>query len=117
MITDVELASMQATQAGALAEPCIIYRRSYALDGAGGTIETEAGIASICRLSASNSQPDQSLVAGAQREGIAWRVTLPASADIHIKDRIAIGSRSFEVLAVYGPATWGTAKQCVCIES
>ena len=116
MITDIELAAMQLAQSNALADTCYIYRRSYSVDGSGGTAEAEACSESICRISASTNQPDQTLLAGAQRQGTPWRLTLPASADVHVGDRVAIGARSFDVLAVYGPATWGTAKQCVCSE-
>ena len=116
MVTSGELAAMQATQQATLVEACAIVRRTLVSDGAGGQTVTEAETATICRLAASTNMPADRLVAGATAEQMLWRITLPAGADVRKTDAIRIGSRTFEVMGIYGPHTLTTALVCVCVE-
>lgn len=116
MVTAGELAAMQATQAATLAESCAIVRRTLASDGAGGQTVTETETATICRLATSTNLPADRLIAGSVVEQMLWRITLPAGTDVHKADAIRIGSRTFEVMGVYGPHTHTTALVCVCVE-
>ena len=116
MVTAGELAAMQATQALTLIESCAIVRRTLASDGAGGQTVTEASTATVCRLAASTNMPADRLVAGSVTEQTLWRITLPAGTDVRKQDAITIGSRTFEVMGLYGPHTLTTALVCVCVE-
>lgn len=116
MLTAGELQGMRATQGLTLVESCTIVRRTLVSDGAGGQTATEASTASLCRLAPSNNQPQDRVVAGSQQDGVLWRITLPAGAEVTASDRIVVGSRTFEVMGVYGPHSAITALVCVCVE-
>lgn len=116
MVTAGELAAMQAVQQATLVEACAIVRRTLASDGAGGQTVTETATATICRLAASTNTPSDRLVAGGVTEQTLWRITLPAGADVRTTDAITIGSRTFEVMGLYGPHTLTTALVAVCVE-
>ena len=116
MVTAGELAAMQAVQQATLAESCAIVRRTLASDGAGGQTVSETQTAAACRLVASTNLPADRLVAGSVVEQVLWRITLPAGTDVRKQDAIRIGSRTFEVMGLYGPHTLTTALVCVCVE-
>lgn len=116
MVTAGELAAMQAVQQATLVESCAIVRRALASDGAGGQTVTETETATLCRLAASTNMPADRLVAGSVQEEVLWRITLPAGADVRKADAIRIGSRTFEVMGLYGPHTLTTALVAVCAE-
>jgi head-tail adaptor len=116
MVTAGELVAMQAVQQATLIESCTIVRHTMASDGAGGQTVSESTTSSICRLAASNSVPADRLVAGGVQEQVLWRITLPTGTDVRRQDAIRIGSRTFEVMGIYGPHTHTTALVCVCVE-
>lgn len=116
MVTAGELAAMQALQQATLVESCAIVRRTLVSDGAGGHTASESSTATLCRLAASTNLPADRLVAGSVAEQMLWRITLPAGTDVHKTDAITIGSRTFEVMGIYGPHTLTTALVCVCVE-
>ena len=116
MVTAGELAAMQEVQQATLTETCAVVRRTLASDGAGGQTVSSASTATVCRLAASGNTPADRLVAGSVAEQVLWRITLPAGTDVRKADAVTIGSRTFEVMGVYGPQTRPSALVCVCVE-
>lgn len=115
MLTAAEQAAMQATQALTLTEACTISRRTLASDGAGGYTDTWATAATtVCRVAPITA--NEAVLAGQQRIVANWKITLPASTDVRGADRIVVGARSFEVIAVQGARTRETARICLCQE-
>lgn len=107
---------MQATQALTLTTACSIGRRSYASDGMGGMTETITYTAALCRATASNNAPDYQIYASRANETMLWRITFAAGTDVLETDRIAISTRTYEVLGVLAPGTIETARVTVCME-
>ena len=58
----------------------------------------------------------EAVLAGQQRIVASWKVTLPASTDVRGDDRLTVGARSFEVIAIRGAETRETARVCLCQE-
>lgn len=116
MLTDAELAKMRAEQEKTMLDAAVIGRRIFTSDGAGGQEETFEQIPAICRIAASNNQPDYQMFGAAANEAQLWRITFPAETDIRKTDAVYIGARSFEVVGVMAPATFETARVTVCVE-
>lgn len=115
MITTAELADMRAVQALTLTEAATVKRHTLASDGQGGVSETWATVATVgCRVSPITSN-DERLLGGRLVEGVMQRVTLPALTDVRLADRIGVGGREFEVLAV-ALHSQETARVVVCVE-
>ena len=107
---------MQATQALTLTTVCSVGRRSYASDGLGGDTETVTWAATVCRCTASNNAPDYQIYGARANETMLWRITFAAGTDVQETDKIAISTRTYEVLGVLAPGTIETARVCVCME-
>ena len=98
-----------------MTEIALVRRRTLASDGMGGNSETWATAATIaCRISPVTGR-DQALLGGRTLENAVMRVTVPALTDVRLADRVHVGSRQFEVLAVAGHS-WETARVVVCEE-
>lgn len=115
MLTATEQAAMQAVQRLTLTEACTVSRRTLASDSAGGYSNTWATAATtVCRIAPVSA--NEAALAGQQRIVASWKVTLPASTDVRGEDRVVVGARSFEVIAILGPETRETARVCLCQE-
>lgn len=115
MLTVAELNSMRMTQALVLPEVATIGRRSYSSDGAGGAVETVTETVAPCRVAVSTREADRAIVAGRQLEAPPVRITFAQGTDVRSDDKLEVGGRLFEVLAVYAPASYETARVCVCV--
>ncbi len=117
MLSAVELTAARATQALTMTNTATIQRPTHASDGMGGTRTTWATVGTTaCRTTAAGAQ-DSQLVAGQLRERASWRVTAPALTDIRTTDRLVIDGRTLEVVGVSAPATYETARVCICAEA
>lgn len=115
MISTSDLAAMRSLQEQTMSEEALVKRRTLASDGAGGTTETWATAATVdCRIAPMTGR-DLAMLGGRVVEGATMRVTLPALTDVRTTDRLYVGSRQFEVLAVAGHS-WETARVVVCGE-
>lgn len=120
MLTATDLAFMRGQQADALPDTCTISRKTLASDGAGGHTETWATVASgvACRVamdqSAMGLTPESVLADRVVHEG-RFVVTLPIGTDVTPKDRIVVGSRTFEVTGT-ASGSWQTAMRVRCAE-
>lgn len=89
---------MRAVADKALPDSCTIRRKTLASDGAGGSTETPADVATVaCRLMPRTAQPQDKAIADKQANVSGWYITLPYATDVREKDIIVIGARSFEV--------------------
>ena len=116
MLTADELAGLRTAQAAVLPDTDTIHRRTQTPDDSGGWVTEETTHTLKCRVAASPFAPDREILAGKEIEGPAWRITFAAGADVRNDDRVTVNGRRFEVVAVYGPATYETARVTVCAE-
>lgn len=119
MLTSAELTAMRAVQAATFDLSGVIKRGGgTASDGAGGTVTTGATtVATVaCRLAPNQTSDREAIVAAGLQAQTVWRLTVPQGTDLTAKDRVEIGSRTFEVMAVYGPRTNETARVALCVE-
>ena len=114
MLTAAELTAMQATQTLTMTETCVVSARTLTSDSAGGYTESWATTTTVGRLAPVSGA--EAVVAGQQRAVATWKITLTAGVAVTPQGRIAIGSRSFEVLEVRGAETRETARVCLCQE-
>jgi hypothetical protein len=101
MISATELTAMQAEAEKALPDTAQIYKRMRVSDGMGGsTVSENPPTTAACRVDAPR---DQSVIAQyADRIGTrqVFIVSLPAGTDAQVGDRLEIGGRSHEVIAI-----------------
>jgi hypothetical protein len=116
MLSAYEMALMQRAQASLLPDVAAITRRTYSDSDTGGQIITVSTHALPCRVAASTNAPDREIVAGRAREAVPWRITFAAGANVQTDDTVTVNGRVFEVVAVYGPSSFETARVTVCVE-
>lgn len=98
MMSTAEMDAMRATQESLLTVSCTINRFTSVSDGMGGQTETWTAVATVgCRLNPRQTQPADATIANAPRNVSGWIITLPYGTDVHDRDRITIGARTFEV--------------------
>jgi SPP1 family predicted phage head-tail adaptor len=117
MLPSGALTAMRRVQALTFDQTCTIVRSVEVSDGAGGTTNTPTVIATVaCRVAPALLQRDEAIIAGQVQGQTPWRVTVPANTDVTEADEIHVGSRIFEVAAVYAPESRETARVCICSE-
>lgn len=104
---------MQAAQRLTLTEVCTIQHRTLTSDGAGGWTDTWTDTTTVCRVAPIGA--DEAVLAGQQRIKADWKITLPAGTVIVDADRLAVGSRVFEVVGILGPETRETARVVMAV--
>ena len=114
MLTAAELAAIQATQTLTLTDVCTIQHRALTSDGAGGWTEAWTTTTTVCRVAPVSAQ--EAVLAGQQRIVANWKLTLPAGTVVVDTDRLAVGTRTFEVVGVLGPETRESARVIWCVE-
>lgn len=83
-------------------------------DGTSSSWSTVATVA--CRVSPLASGANEDLGADQSVTAVSqWTVWLPALTDVTVKDRIVVGSRTFEVNRV-GERSYETVRECLCRE-
>jgi len=117
MLTSTEIEAMRTMQEAALPDTCTIKRRTLTSDGQGGYTESWSTVDTVnCRLSPATRLPEEIAQAGKLTGTTAWIVTLDHDADVTAEDRLEIGSKTLEVLAVLSGKTWETARRVICQE-
>lgn len=115
MISTSDLAAMRSVQEQTMTNTALVKRRSLASDSMGGVTETWSTVATVaCRVSSITGK-DQAMLGGRIVEGATLRVTVPALTTVQMYDRLYVGSRQFEVLAL-SEHTVETARVIVCEE-
>ena len=116
MLTDAELEAMQSTSTAALPELADITRSTATSDGRGGNTLVWATVASVpCRVAPDTTRaegPVADVVMSVQR----WMLTLPAGTNVLPRDRITVGTRTFEVVNVRSPRSFEVSCRVVGVE-
>lgn len=107
MLTAAEIADMRSTVEDALPDTALVSRRTLTPDGYGGASDSWATVATVaCRVSPDAFAGGERPIAGGEQAIAAWLITLPAETDVTATDRIVIGARTFEVIAVMARRTF-----------
>jgi SPP1 family predicted phage head-tail adaptor len=115
MLSAGQLASMRSTLNASLPDTAAVHRDTLSSDSAGGYTTSAATVATVaCRVSPSGGR--ESVVAGKVDAVSTWTITLPALTDVTAKDRLIVGSRTFEVAAVLDPRSWEIGRRVLCVE-
>lgn len=117
MLTADELGSMRSTISASLPDTAAVRRMTVISDGAGGEAVTEATVAIVpCRL-APGGGGQEGVVGERMAAAASWSITFPADTDVTPRDRVVIGSRTFEVQAGVGARTWETGRRVLAVET
>jgi hypothetical protein len=118
MLLAADLTRMRAVQALTFDLTATITRPSGGTDdGAGGRLPTSpATSTSPCRLAPHRGEKGEEVVAGAIQGMNQWDITFPALTDVQSKDRITIGTKSYEVISLRAPSSRETARTVLCVE-
>lgn len=117
MISASVLTALRTTVEASLPDSCTIRRNTQTSDGAGGMTDSWANLATVaCRVSPSGRAPEERVIAERIGSVGLWTVTLPALTEVTAKDRLLIGARQLEVIAVLAPRSWELCRRVVCSE-
>jgi head-tail adaptor len=116
MLSTDDLVAMRTTLEDSLPDSCQVSRKTATSDSAGGFTESWATVATVdCRVSASGRSPQERAIADKLTGVSVWTITLPASTDVAIADRLVVGTRSFEVAGVLA-RSYEISRRVVCVE-
>lgn len=116
MISASDLVHMRIELEKSLPDSCQIQRATKVSDGAGGSTETWATVATVaCRIGPTGRQPEERAIADRLTNLTSWTLTVPALTDARVSDRLVVGSRVFEVAGVLA-RSHEIARRIVCIE-
>jgi len=114
MLTEAQLAAMRSTQVLAQPSTATISRPTFSSDGAGGSTATWADATKTTVRVSNPTGLEYELAAKLQVEG-AITLTLPQGTLVTVSDKVLVGARSFDILAVlvgdYATATRVLAKE------
>jgi head-tail adaptor len=115
LVDSADLDAMRAAQETLLPTACTISRRTLTAVGDGTYTETWATTSTtVCRdVPTSGRELD---IASRLTTQMARTVTLPHDAAVRSEDRIVIGTRTLEVLAILSSGSWETARRVLCAE-
>ena len=117
MLSAAQLARMRTMQAATMDKSAAVVRDTITQDAAGRPVETPATVATVpCRIAPARAADREGVEASRVVGQVLWRVTVPALTDVHNADRLVVGSRNFEVLAVWGEESRETARICLAVE-
>lgn len=117
MLSTSDIAAMRTALTASMPDSVAISRATSVSDGYGGLTETWATVATVAgRVSPTGYAPDERAVAQRLGNVSSWVVTMPALTDVRVTDRLAVGSRTFEVKEVLGPRSYEVSRRVVCVE-
>lgn len=115
LLSDADIAAMRTTLNRTLPDTATIQRTTRTVDSAGGYTDAWTDFATVaCRVAPANGR--EQTIAGRLDAVGTWTITLPANTDVTSKDRIAVGSRTFEVVLPLRPRSWELSRRVVCEE-
>lgn len=99
-----------------LPDSCSISRLTETPSG-DGTSSSWSTVATVaCRVSPIGSGQNENLGADQSMQAVAqWAVWVPALTDVTVRDRLVVGSRTFEVTRV-GARSYEAIRECLCLE-
>lgn len=118
MLSSAELAGLRTTLDQSLPDTAQVLRLGTVSDGMGGNTGTWAnyGSAVACRVSPAGNSPSERVLADRVQGRQLWVVTLPATTDIGTQDRLAVGTRTFEVMGTSAPRSYELQRRLFCVE-
>ena len=117
MLSSAQLTAMRAAQALTFDQSAAVTRRAVSQDAALRPVEAPSVVATVaCRVAPARAADGERVEAGKVQGQTLWRVTVPALTDVRLNDKLVVGARSFEVMAVWGPESRETARVCLCVE-
>lgn len=117
MIEDDVLRRARALQEMTMTQEAEVLRSSVIVDDMGMSSSSPDSVVGTTKCRVAPGGQRESVVAGRLIGVGTWRVTLPATSDVRQTDRLRIDGRVYEVLSILAPATFETARVCVCEES
>ena len=116
-ISTSDLAGIQATVTSLLPDLAQIQRATLASDGAGGQTGTPTTIATVpCMVNDRRETASETVAGERVSSTVEWVITLPAGTDVTARDRIIVGTRTFQVTGVLA-ASYETDRRVVCREA
>jgi hypothetical protein len=118
MLTTAQMTAVRAAQAQTFDLTATIRRRTVSQDATTKRVsETTSAVGTMpCRLAPGKASDRERIEAGRVVSGTIWRITGAAETDVRLNDQLTIGSRTFEVIAVWGAESRETARVCLCVE-
>lgn len=117
MTITLPIAGLRALSEQFLPDSCTVQRYTETSTG-DGTSQSWSSVATgvACRLSPLASSAQEALGGNDAMTAISqWTVWVPAGTDVTVKDRIVVGSRTFEVNRV-GARSYEVIRECLCRE-
>ena len=113
LLSTAEMTSMRAEQDGTMPDSVVIYRYTTASDGMGGQTETWAAVGTVTgRVAPAGRAGEERIIAERLTAADPWVVTVPQTTTIYERDRVMIGTRTFEIEYINAHAAWETARRC-----
>jgi hypothetical protein len=119
MLSTDDVAAMQATMVESLPDTCTLVVDTLASDGAGGQTATPGDPVTVaCRVSPlrlTRSSANAEVVEEFRIvEQSLWLITMPYGTTVTPQHRIGHAGRTFEVVEVLSPRTWGVDTRVSC---
>lgn len=120
MLSDADVAAMRLTINASLPSSCDIGRYVGPADGSGGQTVTwpvAAGDTGVdCRIApTSETLRRTEEIAGEKLVSRdMWIVTFASTVDLTEKDHLTIGSKTYEIAAVFGQSSWDLCTRALC---
>lgn len=118
MISNAELAAMQATSNSAGDLSIAIYRPTLTQDGAGNVVKTFPGTPTHTVLG-NLAQPTASQLSNygyAIADLATWMARVPVGTDILIGDRLVVSGQNLEVQIILNPESYSTSTRVLAAE-
>jgi hypothetical protein len=119
-LSPATLRTLRAFQASSFVETATIIdpKGTPVSDGAGGTTYVPATIATEpCRVAAMNLAGGEAILGGRLQGTIPWEIALPLDTLARETHQIVVNGVTFEVVALWGPSTYGTTTKAICMKA
>jgi hypothetical protein len=119
MITTPTLTTLRRFQESSFVETATIVdpKGNAVSDGAGGITYTPATIGTEkCRVAAMTLARAEVVLGGQLQGSIPWEIALPIDTAARETHQITVNGQSYEVVALWGPSTYGTTTKAICMK-
>jgi hypothetical protein len=105
----------QIDQTGFMPATCNILRDTPTSDGQGGWTSNYVAVTTglACRLRSLGDDAQEIEVAGELAGLTRWVLSIPAGTDIRARDRVQVGTATYEVVDPLSLATWGAERRVI----
>lgn len=118
MLSAGDLEACRATVVASMPDTAQVLRATTTPDGEGGQTTTWTVIATVpCRVAPADITPAERELAVQVLPRTLWRITVPVQTDVVGRDRIIVGSRTFEVLGVLDLRSLGLSTRVVAVRT